>query len=158
VLRPDMTLIIILAVIGFAFLLAELVLPGGILGVGGFLCLVASVVMTFNEYGPRAGAYAFLGVLLLGFIMLVIWMKNFKRLPFTRQLVLQKEIDDHEEEDRLNRLVGKEGLTETVVAPSGHATIEGEKIDVMTEVGRIEKGQAVRVVEVRGPSIFVEPV
>lgn len=153
-----MTLIIILAVIGFAFLLAELVLPGGILGVGGVLCLIASVVMTFNEYGPRAGAYAFLGVLVLGFIMLAIWMKNFKRLPFTKQLVLEKEIDNRDEENKLNSLVGKDGLTDTVVAPSGHATFDGEKIDVMTEVGRIEKGQAVRVVEVRGPSIFVEPV
>lgn len=153
-----MTLIIILAIAGVALLLAELVLPGGILGIGGAGCLIAVVIMTWTQFGPQAGALAFLGVLVLGFLMLVLWMKFFKHLPLTKQLVLNKEIDDNSEEERLNSLVGKEGITSTVVAPSGYAEIEGEKTDVMTEVARIEKGQRVRVVEVRGPSIFVEPI
>lgn len=153
-----MTVIIALVVVGIILLLAELVLPGGVIGIGGAMCLLAAVVMTFVNYGVMAGFCAFLGVLVLGLIMLAIWMKNFQRLPFTRKLVLNKALDDNSEEEWLESLVGKKGRAVTKIAPSGHAEIEGKKIDVMTESGSIDKGKSVQVVKTSGPSIYVEEI
>ena len=50
-----MTLILILCVVGILAVLAELVLPGGILGVVGALCLVGAVIATYLAYGATAG-------------------------------------------------------------------------------------------------------
>jgi membrane-bound serine protease (ClpP class) len=151
-----MTAIIALAIVGILLLLAELVLPGGIVGIGGAICLLASVTLTFINYGPMAGAVALVAVLILGVIMTWLWAKNFHRLPFTRRLVLNKAIDDSSEEKWLESLIGKCGISLTRISPSGHADIEGQKVDVMTESGSIEKGKGVKVIETRGPSIIVE--
>jgi membrane-bound serine protease (ClpP class) len=153
-----MTAIIALAVVGIILLLAELVLPGGIVGIGGTICLLASVTLTFVNYGAMAGAVALVSVLIFGVIMLALWVKNFHRLPFTRKLVLNKAIDDSTEEDWLESLVGREGISLTKIAPSGHADIDNQKVDVMTESNTIEKGKSIRVIETRGPSIFVEEI
>ena len=152
-----MTLIVVLAIAGMALVLTELVVPGGILGVGGFICLTAVVILTFVNYGSGAGALAFAAVLIFGFVTLGLWMKNFHRLPFTKRLVLRQAIDDKTEELRLHELIGKQGITLTKIAPSGHIDINGEKVDVMTESGVIDKGTSVTIVDTRGPSIFVEP-
>ncbi|MDF1811173.1 MAG: NfeD family protein [Verrucomicrobiales bacterium] len=153
-----MTAIIALAVVGIALLLAELVLPGGIVGVGGIICLLAAVTLTFVNYGAMAGAIALVAVMVFGVIITALWIKNFHRLPFTRQLVLNQSIDDSSEELWLDSLVGKEGVTLTKISPSGHAEFDGEKVDVMTESGKIDKGKTVKVIKTRGPSIFVEEV
>lgn len=153
-----MTVIVTLAVIGIILLLAELVLPGGIVGVGGTICLLAAVILTFKNYGAMAGAVAFIAVLVFGLLFLAIWIKNFHRLPFTRNLVHNEAIDDTSVSDHLQALIGKTGVTLTTIAPSGHAEIDGEKIDVVTETGRIESGTTIKVVTTRGPSIYVEQV
>ena len=152
-----MTLIVVLALVGMALVLTELVVPGGVLGVGGFVCLVAAVILTFVNYGSGAGGLAFTFLLVFGFVTLGLWMKNFHRLPFTKRLVLRQAIDDNTEELRLQELIGKQGITLTKIAPSGHIEIDGAKIDVMTESGVIDKGTAVTIIETRGPSVFVEP-
>ena len=151
-----MTIIVILAVFGILLILAELVLPGGIMGIAGFVCLAAAVAMTFVSYGPSAGALALVLLLIFGFIVLGLWMKNFHRLPFTSKLVLRRSIDDRSKEAQLRELIGQQGITLTPIAPSGHAEINGEKIDVMSESGPIKKGASIRVVDTRGPSVFVE--
>lgn len=151
-----MSVIIILAVIGILCILAELVLPGGIIGIGGVICLLASVVMTFVNYGFKAGAFAFIAFVILGFVMLWFWMKHFQKLPGTKQLVLDKALNDRSEDKRLAALIGKEGIALTKIAPSGHVEVGDEKLDVMSESGIIEKGASVKIIETRGPSIFVE--
>lgn len=151
-----MTAIIALAVLGVMLILAELVLPGGIVGVGGTICLCIAIALTFLNYGAMAGAVSFVSVLLFGSLMLALWIKNFRRLPFSRSLVLNEAIDDTSVTEWLGSLVGKEGITLTRIAPSGHADIEGNKIDVMTESGVIERGRPVKIVETRGPTIVVE--
>ena len=84
------------------------------------------------------------------------WMKFFHRLPFTKNLVLNAEVGDDEElQARQDAIIGKTGEALTDIRPSGKARIEGEKLDVMTETGVIEKGESIIVVDTRGPSIFV---
>ena len=85
-------------------------------------------------------------------------MKHFRRLPVTKNLVLDGEIDNSSDTAELYSLIGKEGTALTAIMPSGHAEIGGKKLDVMTETGTIDKGAYVKVVDVRGPSIFVVEV
>ncbi|MDF1826622.1 MAG: NfeD family protein [Verrucomicrobiales bacterium] len=148
-----MTLIIILIAVGLLAVLAELVLPGGLLGIVGALCLVGAVITTFIEYGPTAGVVALVLLLILGIATLGWWMKYFHRLPGTKQLILNEESGKNPE-DR-NRLVGQNGVALTDLVPSGHARIDGDKHDVMAEAESIPKGASIIVVSRRGPSLMV---
>jgi membrane-bound serine protease (ClpP class) len=153
-----MTTILILAVVGILAVLAELVLPGGLLGVIGSLCLLGAVIATYVEYGATAGTIALAVLVAIGFIALTLWMKFFHRLPFTRQLVLHDEAGvDHEREDRPS-LVGQKGTALTDLYPSGKASIGEDKIDVLSEGALIAKGSLIEVVEERGPSIIVREI
>jgi len=55
-------------------------------------------------------------------------------------------------------MLGKEGRTLTELRPSGFATIEGEKYDVLSEGGFIPKGIQIKVVRVEGSKIIVRRV
>lgn len=148
-----MTLIIILVAVGFLAILAELVLPGGLLGIVGALCLIAAVITTFIEYGVTAGVIGLILLFILGIATLGWWMKYFHRLPGTKQLILHDEIANKENPE--TKLVGLSGVTVTDLVPSGHARIDGKKYDVIAEAGTISKEQEIVVVASRGPSLIV---
>jgi membrane-bound serine protease (ClpP class) len=150
-----MTTILILSVIGIIAVIAELVLPGGILGVIGAICLLGAVVATFVSHGATAGTIALAAVVAIGMLTLRIWMRYFHRLPLTKQLVLNETVGIDESLTGRNHLVGKHGVTLTELMPSGRAEIEGEKLDVMAEGAAIRRGSSIVVVETRGPSVMV---
>ena len=60
-----MTLIIILCLACILLIIAELLLPGGVLGIGGAICLVVAVGMIFSKFGATAGLTATVLLLIL---------------------------------------------------------------------------------------------
>jgi membrane-bound serine protease (ClpP class) len=150
-----MTTILLLSVIGIIAVIAELVLPGGILGVIGAICLLGAVVATFVTYGVTAGTIALAAVVAIGLLSLRIWMRFFHRLPFTKQLVLNETVGVDEQVSMRTSLVGQTGISLTELMPSGRAEISGEKFDVMAEGAAIRRGATIIVIETRGPSVMV---
>jgi len=150
-----MTTILLLSVIGILAVIAELVLPGGILGVVGAICLLGAVITTFITYGATAGTIALAAVVAIGLVSLRIWMRFFHRLPFTKQLVLNETVGIDAQVPARAALVGRTGISLTELMPSGHAEIGGEKLDVMAEGAAIRRGATIVVVETRGPSVMV---
>ncbi len=153
-----MTIIIILCIVGILAIIAELVLPGGVIGIAGAISLFVAVGMIFSQYGAAAGLTASICLLIFGVATMSLWMKNFHRLPITKKFILHKQVGEDDALTHLQGIVGKTGKTVTEISPSGHAIIDDEKIDVMTEAGSISKGVTVEVVSTKGPSIFVREV
>lgn len=58
--------------------------------------------------------------------------------------------------DDLLKLNGKTGVTNTDLRPSGVATFEGEKFDVVSNGEYIKKDSPIRVVKIEGRKITVE--
>ncbi len=150
-----MTTILILCVVRIIAALAELVLPGGLLGVVGALCLVGAVIATFVSYGATAGTIALALLVVSGVLTLYFWMKQFHRLPFTRQLMLNDAVGIDAALQERQTLTGRTGLAMTDLHPSGRGDFDGRKIDVVTEGPQIAKGSKIEIVETRGPSIIV---
>jgi membrane-bound serine protease (ClpP class) len=67
-------------------------------------------------------------------------------------------VDDTLEEDGLEALIGMEGMTTTRLAPAGKARIDGRVREVTSDGSLVEPGTPVRVVEVRGGRVLVEPL
>ena len=55
-------------------------------------------------------------------------------------------------------LVGHEGVALTDLRPSGTVTVNGERLDVVSEVGFISKGSRVRIIRSEAYRHVVEPV
>jgi len=149
--------ILALVAAGFTLVILEMFLPGIIIGVSGVICLITAVVLAFVHHGFSAGLWVATGVLAGGVLLTVLWMRNFTRLPFVKNIVLQDEISGTSvsAESGGQSLVGLEGEALTQLHPSGTVTIAGKRYDVVAESELIEQGSSIRVVQVEGSRIVV---
>ena len=156
---------------GLFCLAAEIfVLPGfGVLGLGGGVLLIASLVLASqsfvlpaNDYQIRQLQWSLLGILgaavgvsLLG-VLLRRWLPS---TPVLRNVLLEPPpADDVIDENRLEELIGLEGTTTTRLAPAGKARIHGRLQEVTSDGPLVEPGMPIRVVEVRGGRVLVKPL
>ena len=59
------------------------------------------------------------------------------------------------EADTLGQMVGKTGLAETMLRPSGAVRVDGQRVIALCESGTIEKGQSVLVLRAAGANLIV---
>tara|TARA_R110002096_G_scaffold403766_3_gene601349 strand:+ start:58325 stop:58798 length:474 start_codon:yes stop_codon:yes gene_type:complete len=153
----DIWVIVAVFVFGLTFLWLEFYLPGGIMGLIGGVIISVGVLLVFGEFGFRAGSLVALIAVLVVILMLWYWMRTFRRSIFGRQVTLSSEVGNDEHLAELAKLVGKTGVATTALLPSGKAVIDGEKHDVVAQIGSIEAGIDVEVVKVDGISVIVRP-
>lgn len=126
----------------------------GLLAVGGIVCL-----FMHDKVWGFAGIVT---VLLLGPLILIAGFKIMPATPFGKKL-LYGESGRHEPvipEEALNRLdglVGVEGEALTDLRPVGTARIEGQRLDVRSEIAFVPAGTKVRVTGVEGSTVRVRP-
>ena len=165
---------IILFVGGLIALALEIfVVPGfGIFGIGGLLMLFVSVVLASQtfiwpsnsaELGVVSANLFWTAVLALGgMIGLVVMHKQLERLPMFRWFALfpdddPEDLSYRESVAHRDHLLHQEGLTTTRLNPSGKAQFGDFVVPVVGTGTLIEEGANVRVVEVRGNLVLVEP-
>jgi membrane-bound serine protease (ClpP class) len=145
-----------------------LVLPGfGVLGLGGGLLVVASLVLASqsfvvpaNDYQIRQLQWSLAGLLGAAVGVAAVAAVARRWLPsapvFRHVLLPPPSLDDVAgDTDPLDELLGVEGTTTTRLAPAGKARLAGAIRDVTADGGLIEPGTPVRVVEVRGRHVMV---
>jgi membrane-bound serine protease (ClpP class) len=163
---------VMLFLAGLFCLAAEIfVLPGfGVLGLGGGVLLIASLVLASQSFVLPTNAYqirqlqwsllgilgAAVGVSLMG-VLLRRWLPS---TPVLRNVLLEPPAaaDDTLEEEGLEALVGLQGTTTTRLAPAGKARIDGRVREVSSDGALVEPGTPVRVVDVRGGRVLVSPL
>ncbi len=151
-----MALIITLLVLGAILLFLETLLPGLIAGVIGFLCLVAAVILGYRDFGYQTGTLILAGVLVGLLLGTWCWLKFFPDSRMARKFISQGSVGELGVEKP--ELLHGTGTALTQLRPSGVALINGQRVDVVTEGGLIERGAAVRVVAVEGARIVVREV
>jgi len=139
---------------GIVAMLIELLIPGAVMGVLGFLAVCGSVVYAYMT-GHTVLATVLVGTT-IAFIPLffAIW-KN----VLGKFLALGESEKDfrpstmpHEE------LLGKEGQATSPLRPSGVAMIEGQRHTVITRGEMVERGARVKVIDVSGNRVTVKRV
>jgi membrane-bound ClpP family serine protease len=168
---------VLLFLAGVGFVAVEIfVLPGfGVFGVGGGALILGSLVLatqTFilptNEYQMRQLPRSLMTVTAAGagvLTSLYLLRKYLHRTPVLGRMMLMPPEGD-EADDRVRReqlvdyehLLGIVGTARTQLTPSGKAMIGDELVDVISDGVMIPKGSHVRVVDVSGNHIIVEPV
>jgi membrane-bound serine protease (ClpP class) len=146
-------------VLGFLLLGVEVFIPGGIVGVFGALCLFVAVVIAFVQFGPSYGTLAALSLLAGGGVFMVIWLRIFPKTPMGRKLTLARSGGDFKASmDESSIYLGKEGVAQSALRPSGIALIDGKRVDVVAEAGFIGEGSAIKVILVEGNRIVVRAI
>ncbi len=168
---------VVIFLAGIVLLLLEVfVIPGfGVAGILGILGVIVGLALSLVDNSfvfsfPHAGGISRLLVALatvmvavvltiVGCIALSGWLLTNPRVP---ALALRRSMNVEDGYVGLDvpeqRLVGREGTTITVLRPAGKVMIDGRSYDAISQLAFVEKGVAVRVVNIEGAQIYVAPV
>lgn len=153
------SLIVALILAAMVLFLLEILTPSfGLLGALAVAALLWVVLLVF-EVGTTLGWVVMLALIVVVPAYLFVLVKWLPRTPLGRRVFLKRvkdatgagtpEIAKHES------LVGKTGLAETDLRPSGAIRIAGERVIALTESGMIEKGDEVKVIRAEAMNVIV---
>ena len=156
-------MVIALMLAGFLFLFLEIaIIPGfGVTGIIGILLLGSGIIAAYLKLSSGMAVFAtFSGI--GGVILLLLWFFFvFPKTSLGRNFVLAAEAsasDGFVAVEDMQRYIGKEGVTTTMLRPSGIARIDGERLDVITDGEFVEKGVKIKVVKAAAGRIIVNEV
>lgn len=150
-----MAIILTLLILGAVLMFLETLLPGLVAGIIGFICLVAAVFLAYGESFLTGNIV--LGVVVVGLAAGTwAWLKFFPESGIARRFVSQRAVGELGVDKP--ELLNGTGTALTQLRPSGVAQINGQRVDVVTEGGLIERGTSVKVVAIEGARIVVRSV
>ena len=160
---------ILLFVIGIILVLIEVfVIPGfGIVGIVGILFLITGLVLSlldnvvfdFKDVNASDSARAIMTVLtgvILGLGGMIWLSSRIGKQGMFRRIALHADLENAFSSPVLTSLIGKTGVANTDLRPSGKVSIEGEMYDGIAEIGFIDKGTKVRVIRFENAQVYVE--
>ncbi|HUS47973.1 MAG TPA: NfeD family protein [Phycisphaerae bacterium] len=156
-------IIVALIVVAMLLFLLELLTPSfGIMTALGVAALGGAIWLAFAYVGSVVGI-VLIGVMVFGVpTYFVTMIRLLPRLGPGRQLFLEKKGDDTAagtpEAASNKALIGRIGVTETQLRPSGAVRIEGRRVIALAESGVIEKACSVKVVGIDGSDVIVRAV
>lgn len=143
-----------LVAIGLVAVALEIFVPSfGIIGIVGFGCLVAAVVLAYVHLGSTVGTVFLAVVLVCTPALIFLGLKVFPRTFIGRWLIHREDLGAPAA--RHADLLGAGGRTLTDLRPSGTALVEGRRISVVTGGEFIGRNEAVTVTAVEGSRIVV---
>lgn len=149
----ELTWIIIVFVAGLLAMLAELFLPGAVLGIIGFLTVCSAIVYAFWQGYTVTGGVLVAVTLAMLPVFFVIWRSVLGRFLAIKQTI-KGTSSGRADADR--ELLGTEGDAMSQLRPSGVALIEGKRRSVVTRGEIVEKGARIKVIDASGGQIIVK--
>ncbi len=153
--------VVLFFVTGMVLLLVEFFLPGMVLGTAGVLLIIISAVLGVREYPDQA--FWIIGGELAGAALsvvaglLVLTRTNLLRGRLTLA-TSQQAAEGYVSAESDMSLVGREGVVITALRPAGTIRVGDQRLDAVSEGVFVEENCRVRVREVRGSRIVVEPL
>lgn len=147
-----------LLVAGIVLILLELFVPGGILGVLGFIALMTGIIMA--AFDAMFGIVSLMIAMVVSAVILVLSARYFGTRGTWRKLTLtdrQQNEAGYVSSRSYKELEGKRGMSVTPLRPSGIMMLDGKRYDVVSEGAFVAANQPVVVVQVEGSRIVVRP-
>jgi membrane-bound serine protease (ClpP class) len=160
---------IVLFLIGLISIAFEIfIIPGfGIAGIAGIICVIVGLTLAlinninFNFEGVsgfeigRSLLVVLIG-LTLGFGGMLWLTSKIGSKGIMREMALVTDLENATSSPVLSNLIGKTGITATILRPSGKVFIDGKYYDGVSESGFIEKGVKIKVVRFENAQVYVE--
>jgi len=153
--------IVLLFAAGMVLVLVEFLLPGMVLGTIGAGLLILSGVLGVRAY-PGHALHIITGELigagLSGILGLVILTRTRALRGTLTQSLSQKPEDGYVSVQSDLSLVGREAEVITALRPAGTIRVDDRRIDAVSDGVFIEERRLVRIREVCGSRVVVDPV
>ena len=155
--------ILICFVIGIGLMVLEAFMPGfGLPGISGIILEVVAVALTWMNHGPMAALGMTLIVLSILAIAISMSLRSAANGKLSRSKLVLNDTESNEAGYRstedLDVFLGKEGVTTTVLRPTGMAEFDGVRLNVISEGEFIQSGTRVQIVRVEGSRILVRTI
>ncbi|MEG2070129.1 MAG: NfeD family protein [Bacteroidales bacterium] len=146
--------IIFLIVLGaMALVLEFLVVPGGIVGIIGGLCLIAGIVMSYTQYGALAGNITLIVTILITIAAFILMLRS----RTWKKLMLHTKIEGKMNEINEEKIaVGMNGMTISRLAPSGKGKFGDEIVEIFSVHDFIDVNSEVTIIKIEGNKIIVK--
>ncbi|MEX2318082.1 MAG: NfeD family protein [Pirellulales bacterium] len=149
---------ILLMIAGCALVVLEVFIPsGGIIGTISAVCVIASILIAFNESAASGFIFTATAVFAIPTLLALAfkyWPKTPMGKSFLGELPTEEEVLPS---DPRRTLLGRVGVARSKMLPSGAVEIDGQMVDAVTQGQAIEPGTYVTVIEVRANRVIVRP-
>lgn len=153
----EITIVVVLLLVGIIFFLVELFLIPGIslAGIAGTIFMGGSVYYAYSQIGATAGHITLLGSV----VLLAIAVTIFVRSKALEKMSLKANITSKNEPlKNIEINVGDIGITSSRLAPMGKVKINGHIVEAKTNDDFVDQGTEVRVAQVFSTNILVERI
>ena len=155
--------ILICFLIGIGLMVLEAFMPGfGLPGISGIILEVVAVALTWMNHGPVAAPGMTLIILSILAIAISMSLRSAANGKLSRSKLVLNDTESNEAGYRstedLEVFLGKEGVTTTVLRPTGMAEFDGVRLNVVSEGEFIQSGTQVQIVRVEGSRILVRTI
>lgn len=144
----------VLVMLGIVLLGFEIFVPGGLLGIIGFVALTSAIVIAFTSINTTAGIISIIGTFVIFMIYMYLWVAVFPKTRLGKRFELSENVEGSGTEDGSN-LLDQIGEAVTDLRPGGFASINGRRVDVVAASGFINVGEPIKVIKAVGNNITV---
>jgi membrane-bound serine protease (ClpP class) len=125
----------------------------------GALALLAAIVLSFGPAFIFVAVQALAIAIVLTAICFALATRVYPENAFVARFAFAGvQGPDYVASAARRELLGRTGIASSYLRPAGVATIDGQRIDVLTEGEFVTAGTEIRVTRVEGARIFVRPV
>jgi len=152
--------VLTVAALGLLCIFAEVFLPGGVLGILGWLLIGTSIVAAYQLWGFSLPFLLLLfGFVAAGVLLYAIAIKLMPKTPIGKLIFLRTPQKGYKVSLTGDReLLGKEGVALSFLRPAGFAQIGGKRVNVVTEGDFIEKNARVKVCDLKDNNLVVRKI
>lgn len=152
--------ILVCFVLGIILLTVEVFMPGfGLPGISGVIFELISIVLTYFNHGGMAALGVTVIILAVIAIVISLALRSVNHGKLSKSAMILNETESVAEGyvaiQDMDVFLGREGVTTTVLRPTGMAEFDGVKLNVQADGEYIAKGVSVQVQRVDGARIMV---
>jgi membrane-bound ClpP family serine protease len=151
------TIIAVLIIVGFVFLLLEiLVLPGtNVAGIIGFVLLVVGVWQAYATFGGKAGTITLIATVIVSAILLYysLQARTWRRVSLKSEISSKVNVVDNKKVKP-----GDTGKTISRLAPMGKAYVNGVYVEVSSDGEFIDQNTEIEIIKIDHNKIVVKPL
>jgi len=148
----ELTWILVVYVAGMVAMVIELLIPGVVMGILGFLAVCGTIIYAYTTDHTTTGTVLVVVTLMLVPCFFLVWRHVLGRL----WAVKHDEKDFSATPENYDQMVGKEGIAASALRPSGTAVIDDKRCSVVTRGEMIDKGARIKVIEATGNRLTVK--
>jgi membrane-bound serine protease (ClpP class) len=153
------TLIVIMMLAALVLFALEVYVPGFVLGSIGLVLMISAVVVGYREYGGTGAMIVFVTGSVLGLVVVFSSLKYFPDTSTGKKMILgANQANMRACAAPTAEWVGREGVAQSMLRPSGVAVVDGKRLDVVSESGMIEMGSPIRIVAVTENRVIVRKI